>query len=304
MCTARQALLLSPLLLAAACSASPSTDAASAADPSVPDPDIEQPASAPPPDAAAVEAGLAGLVARVRASDPFLVPLFLDEALASPDPDCPLITDFGGQDLFDGDCVSTQGVHYQGFSLSVAMQDVPLEDGRVADDWFHLTAGLTVTWPDGASSRIHGDVEVAEVAPRDGAPRTLEFLSLGRVTSDRDTWADSWLGAQVDQDLRLQASWGDGQPALSLELRQSWPGGDPGAAIVEGFSVSRTDDYCTVASDRLLLWWPDAGWADVRLDPGVAASCLACGSATAGGADLGRVCVDLWPLVDWTVSPW
>jgi len=280
------------------------SDTGGAAPTSAADPDVQAPDPEVPPDLPLVEAGLSELLGRLLDANPWQLADLQAETLAGGDDDCPSLEDMAEQQLFEGECTASTGVHYQGLSLSTRLSDVPIADGRTASDWYHLVSSLTVTWPDGSLDQIHADAELARVPAQGDQPRTTEIEIIGRAVSDRTAWADTWLAAGVDQHLDLTASWRDGAPGVTVELRQAWPEGSPGAALVEGFGVERTGADCAVAASRLRLWWPDRGWAEVTLDEGVAAACQACGPATAGGEPLGDACVDLAPLLDWQEEPW
>lgn len=307
--------MVSLALLLLSCAASPGAGDPTSPEPTAPDtstpspdPDVEAPAAPSPPDLAQVQEGLAQLVARSRALDPWTVSVVHDHTLAAAADGCPALSEFNGQDYWSDDCETAAGVAFQGWSLSARLDQMVLSDGRTASDHFHLTGAMQVAWPDQGTVDLFGDVWATQVDRAEGQPGTLDLELSGRFRTDRADQQDTWLA--LDTDVRAAIATEDDGLARkwSADLRLAWQAEGLGAAVIEGLVVRADGDGCTVEGQPWRLWWADAGWVEVSLAAVDGAGCTACGPAVAdpagAAAQLGEACVDLGPLVDWTGAPW
>jgi hypothetical protein len=293
------------LLLWTACEPAP---ASPAADP-VPDPTpwvYEEEVDPPVPlDAEALETGLAEVLTALLRADPMTLHAAFSRAQHAGDADCPVIYQHNNQPVVSGDCTSSTGWTYYGYALhnQVANLWVALDDTMLFHRTFAWETGfLRVFSPEGYELDVLGDDLYRDYDNADGVPSLYVYL-WGDFTStdpaDADTWLADGMGVQLYVDIVDDPVAG---PSSTWDGGLSRLGGTVVAAVLHDLVFTGSGTCTTEPSGSVDLLDPDGAWYTVTFDPET--TCDGCGFATSDTGEIGTVCGDFTPFVDWELRPW
>lgn len=226
------------------------------------------------------------------------------------DPDCPEWFDSDGVPYWYDACTDSRGIHYDGYAIAYEYDGYEAEDGNTY--WGRQLWGVaTITGADGRELEGRGGASLLSGTTADGAAFTYSMLESG--------WRDSaavgtWLDSSIDPAFAIAAYWYEDPGAGATWTAGTLTGlsGADGAGPVEAVIFEQLGVYAELLGGcaqepqaTVSLLDTQGRWIDVVFDAadGADPDCDGCGSAWLDGIDVGQVCTDFSPLLDWDEAP-
>jgi hypothetical protein len=229
--------------------------------------------------------------------------------MASADRSCPAFYTSDGGTYWSDSCSTSAGAEFSGYSQYVATVD-------------HTTGNTT--W-NGSQMYTLASVETRAGEVYNGAGSAAEMVGTGEVGGARFTiWQSSMTGGFGWDGTGAQGTW-MGQGILpSVEIyAESYPSTGARRVELSGEVSGLGAAFDAAALDGVALANAEAGgscerepsgtisirdslgaWYEIALSGGGgSAACDGCGTVSWRGEEVGEVCADFSPWIDW-VSPW
>lgn len=261
---------------------------------------------------AELEEGLAEVVAYLDTLDPLPWHDLWDAVFwGERSADCPELQEHNGMDYWNDRCTTEAGVQYRGWTLQERGGGWTSGDGVTMNTFAWLSGHAVLTLADGTVLENFGD-NMYQHAIEERGGGTVEvwqgFVYGDFFYSGADA-ASGWMQGPVTNETyyryELQP---DGSRTAMLDGALAWFDGPVVAARLTDVVMSNSRSACTTEPvGEVRLRDRSGAWTTVVFDgyregdP----TCDGCGVATRDGEDLGAVCADFTPLIDWTgARPW
>lgn len=249
---------------------------------------------------ATIEAELATMVPHFLTFDPLTFMEQYDIQLQYRGDRCPTInSQRASQVYWEGDCLTEDGAHFDGWAASSWAKGMPNDDGELCDHLAYYLGFVNVADPTGMNMEAFGTIDYSDCLDDKGL-RTLA----GHVGGDYefDLAADTWMEDRQPVQVSFRADvlgdtrhlWVDGVlKELDGELATAW---------LEDAHFD-SDGACTTEPDATLHAWDTDGTRyDIVFDG--SSACDGCAAVIADGQSVGEVCVDWSLYYTWTDRPW
>jgi hypothetical protein len=235
-------------------------------------------------------------------------------AMVSARPDCPIADREPAAEFWIDHCVTSDGSVFQGFvSRTMWVGD---GSGGQALGGNVFNADATITTAAGYTFVMLGDLYdlSGRIAANDVHVAYTEWSSgiAGTTQWDGPGFAGTWVGDGLTPAIALDfigyengAREGTANGVVGMDL-------PPFDAVSFGDVAVWNDltgaECAAEPGGTVSLRDSDGDWYDVAFDGGLTVSdvsaCDGCGEVWWRGQDLGQVCVDVSPLLDWVQAPW
>jgi hypothetical protein len=278
----------------------------------------------PPLDAAAAETALEAILGEVLSLNASTTLALFDDRLALHDDACPYaeVTDDPSTGQlstfwFAQGCVAASGAEFDGYTFARETHHHRTEDGT---DWSgaDIKGRIAVVDSDGATFVFGGDA-YAQTGRNDIERETTQQAGTrGAITWTGSGFPDASFSRGRIAELDIAATWREtgtgGAPMVVVQGDVSGFDGaipavvfDPFVAIGEGY-----DPACPTEGGGTIHARDAAGrWYDATFDGGLtpedavdADACDGCGTWSLLGEELGTICLDPAPLLDWNGAAW
>lgn len=271
------------------------------------EPDLTLDDQGAPLDTAALEEGLAEILAYLIRQDPLLqheawTQVFWDNA---EDGVCPTVGDHNGQDYWREDCTTSAGARFNGWSLNFRDGGWIDEQGLNVLQYNWLSGHAFIEVPDGTRLENFGDVEllIAQGADHD----LLEGFVFGDFAWDDPSASGTWLQEHISGELYFRFEDHGSYRTAWYQGGLTFLSGPVLAGYLDELSLDDAPGSCALEPDgRIRLRDPQGLWVEVAFGAWGAedTACDGCGEANYEGAALGAVCADWTPLLSWSGWPW
>lgn len=275
----------------------------------------EPEAGADPLDAAGLEAALGDVVDVLRRFDPSLpLPTYRAAEAAFGEDECPTRSSYASQEYAEGDCVAANGAAFYGYQLSHQITDAIFGCGAdqcYTRDYRWMTGVSHLEVPDGTVTTAMGDSYYRDYDDVYGDPTLSGYVwgDFQRVGPDHPAGASDWLAAgwgvqfyltHVTRPRGRTMVWDGGVSRLAGTISAFW---------TEGWTLSTEEGACSLEpSGELHLYGADRRWYDVAGHgsgvSGAGDACDGCLDVSGEEGELGSICADWAPLLEWEVTPW
>ncbi|MES2643480.1 MAG: hypothetical protein V4850_28610 [Myxococcota bacterium] len=283
------------------------------ADPPGPAPEQPRPPSAwtytpeadpaPPLTVAELEQGLDEVVDALVTTRPTTVTDLFDEAMTHRGDDCPASEENGAQTMVAGDCTTDDGWSWYGVGAVSHLRNFHVVLGEIDNFhyvWHFSTGNVQVIAADGrVRYELLGTTWYRDYEGDTGRALSIElwgeFQGIGTPTFD-DTWIVEDRAVELYVELQTvsggwEGTWSAGMSRL------------PGVVWAFSFGELAVSAACAEEPTGALELQDQAGtWHTVVFDGDT--ECDGCGVAWVGDTEIGAVCADLSPLVEFEVDPW
>lgn len=232
--------------------------------------------------------------------------------MSHADPYCPQAYTVNGNSFWYGVCTSTAGMSYDGYLFYNTYEEYDLfGDGALWDAEF-LSGVTQMVAPDGRLIHWGGSAQLAEGISVDGYPVFYSNITGSFLDDGSDT--DWLIEGQSDTLMMYGLLFSDDAltPATALMINGSmqWSGAATAIQFENVITYSAAIGYPCWKEPHGTLSIRDAygRWVDVTFDVNMdwvlEGECDGCGRALFNGEDVGAVCIDAAPMLDWRESPW
>ena len=225
---------------------------------------------------------------------------------------CPQAYTVNGNSFWYGVCTSAAGMSYDGYLFYNTYEEYDLfGDGSIWDA--EVLSGVTqMVAPDGRLIHWGGSAQLGEGITRDGYPVfysniTGSFLDDG---SEVDWLAEGQSDTLMMYGMSFSSDSLVSTNALMVSGSMQWSGAATAIQFDSVITYSTAIGYpCwkephgTISVRDAYGRWVDVTF-DVNMDWVLEGECDGCGRALFNGVDVGEICIDTAPMLDWRDSPW
>jgi len=235
-----------------------------------------------------------------------------DDAMSHGDELCPSAYGNYSDGYWFNNCESYDGARFDGYAFH---QDQTVYAETATQAYRSLSGVAVVDVPDGPLFQASGVVyDSLYEDVTDGRPVAF-YQSIVRGTFDYPD-ADGWnaKGLAPDIDLGVYADFGLGYRDVRVGGGISGFSGEVNTVVAEGlfFRTALSPGQCAVEpAGTIAARLSDGSWVDIVFDDVVEqaildtdSACDGCGRAFYQGERVGKVCLDLSPLLSWEGAPW
>lgn len=249
---------------------------------------------------ATIEAELTALVPHFLTFDPLTFMEQYDVQLQYRSDRCPTInSQRASQVYWEGDCLTEDGAHFDGWAASSWAKGMPDDEGRLCDHNAYYLGFVNVADPTGVNMGAFGTIDYSDCLDDTGLRSYAGHVG-GDYEFDlaADTWMEDRQPVQVsfraDQLGETRHLWVDGVlKELDGELATIW---------LEDAHFD-SDGACAAEPDATLHAW-DTDGTEYSITFDGSTSCDGCGAVMVRGDAVGEVCVDWSLYYSWTDRPW
>ena len=225
---------------------------------------------------------------------------------------CPQAYTINGNSFWYGVCTSTAGMSYDGYLFYNTYEAYDLFGDGGSWDVEQLSGATQMVAPDGRLIHWGGGVQLAEGVSRDGysvfySNITGSFLDDGSEVEWLETGQSDTLmmyGTSVGDQASVSGN------GLMIHGSMRWTGAVTAIDFGGVSTYSETIGYPCSQEPLGELSVRDAygRWVTITFDVTsnwlLEGTCDGCGRALFNGTDIGEVCIDASPMLDWRDVPW
>lgn len=266
-------------------------------------------------DLAALKAWTDEIIVSLRQDDSGEVLAAYAAALRWADASCPAFTVSGeGTSGWSDDCTTADGATFYGNGFTVDDSSVDASGGVLSRD--ELFPQCRITSPSGQHFYGSGYAARNQLLQSDGVTLFLATL-YGYYSSDADEDAEGWLAEQVENDTSLVLTASAGGLATRARVSGTLAGFDGAFSAISFNDLEIGSQYhgwpCPgEPTGTLSIRGSDGAWLSLSFDLQTGegsqavdpARCDGCGTLSDADGELGELCVDFLPLLDWEERPW
>ena len=225
---------------------------------------------------------------------------------------CPQAYTTNGNSFWYGVCTSTAGMSYDGYLFYNTYEDYDLfGDGSIWDAEV-LSGATQMIAPDGRLIHWGGSAYLAEGVSMEGYP--VFYSNIAGSFLDDGSSRDWLVEGQSDTLMMYGMSFSSDSlhpmNAFMVSGSMQWSGAATAIQFDSVITYSAAIGYPCWKEPHGTLSIRDAygRWVDVTFDVNMdwvlEGECDGCGRALFNGEDVGEICIDVAPMLDWRESPW